>query len=175
MKKTLYLWHVGQGWIAHEYKQLSELSEMLTERKITIGYSATIGHYAEIGDSATIGDYATIGHSATIGDSATIGHSATIGDYATIGNSATIGNYAEIGDKEKPSTLFITDERHTIGYWGQDILAIGCERHSFQKWEKHFEKIGKSENYTPAQIQRYGKIIALVKAFHELEKSPVEA
>jgi len=139
MKKTLYLWHVGQGWIAHEYKQLSELSEMLTERKITIGYSATIG------------------------------------DYATIGNSATIGNYAEIGDKEKPSTLFITDERHTIGYWGQDILAIGCERHSFQKWEKHFEKIGKSENYTPAQIQRYGKIIALVKAFHELEKSPVEA
>ena len=157
MKKTLYLWHVGQGWIAHEYKQLSELSEMLTERKITIGYSATIGHYA------------------TIGHSATIGHYAEIGDYATIGNSATIGNYAEIGDKEKPSTLFITDERHTIGYWGQDILAIGCERHSFQKWEKHFEKIGKSENYTPAQIQRYGKIIALVKAFHELEKSPVEA
>jgi len=38
-------------------------------------------------------------------------------------------------------------------------ISIGCERHTYKHWLKHYIKIGEVNGYTEAEIERYGKWI----------------
>ncbi len=165
--KTIYLWVNNEGWMAFDYEAETTKQE-LESRGITIGdyakigHSAKIGHYAEIGDYAKIGDYAEIGHSSKIGHSAKIGHYAEIGDYAKIGHSATIG------DKDIISkTIFITGTKHTVSFWGRNIINIGCQKHDINWWLEHYRGVGKLEGYTPEQIDEYSNYITICKMMQE--------
>ena len=153
--RTIYLYHDGQGWLSHSYNDLKDLKALLEERIIKIGDRATIGYRATIGEGATIGDRATIGNDAIIGEGATIGDDAIIGDGATIGDGVIA------------KTMYITDVRHPVSYWGEDCIQIGCKKETIQKWADNFRTIGVDEDYSSEEIERYGKIIQLIKQFHE--------
>ena len=135
--KTIYLWVTGEGWKPFDLEK-EETKAALTEREISIG------NYAEIGDYAKIGNYAEIG------------------DYAKIGNYAEIGDYAKIGDNEIIlKTIFITGTKHVISWWGKGVINIGCQKYDIAYWKANFERIGKIEGYTEAEIAEYGMYIEI--------------
>ena len=42
-------------------------------------------------------------------------------------------------------------------------VQIGCEKHSIDHWLEHYKDIGKKNDYTDKQIERYGKQLELTK------------
>jgi len=89
----------GSGWKSHEYTEISELQTKLTEHRIKIHPTATIGNNVYLGDGCEIGSGATIGNSVMIGDMASISSCATLERGANIGNYANIHFQAKIGLK----------------------------------------------------------------------------
>ncbi len=134
--KKIYLYVLGEGYSEFQYQDISELRENLTGRNIMIGENATIGDNAKIGYDAKIGENATIGNGATIGENATIGNYATIGENAKIGNGATI-----------IKSLFITGSKHTVAWYSNGFINIGCHLLSIEEWIERFKTIGANEGY----------------------------
>ena len=49
---------------------------------------------------------------------------------------------------------------------GEDIIIkIGCEEHTFDYWIAHILAIGKRADYTDKEIERYTKMVKLMKEF----------
>jgi NDP-sugar pyrophosphorylase family protein len=159
--KTIYLWVSGDGWMAFDF-DAEKTKEALAERNIKIGDYAEIGYNAKIGDNAEIGDYAEIGYNAEIGYYAKIGYNAKIGDNAKIGYYAKIGYNAKIGDREIIlNTLFITGSKHTVTWWGKDIINIGCYKKEIAWWLEHGIDVAKREGYSDAQIAEYRQYVEM--------------
>lgn len=51
---------------------------------------------------------------------------------------------------------------HKAYHAGEGIIAIGCERHHYSHWLKHYRSIGRKNAYTPEQIKEYYTIIKLM-------------
>lgn len=68
--------------------------------------------------------------------------------------------------QDKVIVQFSFDNRHQAILIG-DELSIGCEKHSLDHWLEHYESIGKSSQYTDAEIRAYG---ILIKACAEIAK-----
>ena len=64
-------------------------------------------------------------------------------------------------------SLFISASRHTVSYWGEDVIQIGCKRYTISEWQKHFRKIGEAEGYSPEQMEEYKGYIDLIAAMHK--------
>lgn len=80
----------------------------------------------------------------------------------------SIGVGAKIGDGAKiERTLYITGSRHVVMYWGENKINIGCKKYSIDKWKKHFKSIGKSEGYTPEEIEEYREYIEFIAKIHK--------
>jgi uncharacterized protein YjbI with pentapeptide repeats len=60
---------------------------------------------------------------------------------------------------ENKAVLTFIYNKHTAYYFGDDKIQIGCEKHSIEHWIKNFAKIGKSNGYSEAEIEKYGKFI----------------
>lgn len=107
-----------------------------------------------------------------------IGGYVEIGDNANIGDSANIGSCAEIGDcTEINRTLFLIGSQHTVSYWGENRIQIGCKGYSISEWQKNFKRVGKLENYTDEQIIEYKSYIDMISKLHEtwnINKNKVE-
>lgn len=85
-----------------------------------------------------------------------------------LGDRCELGNWCKLGDNEiVPKTLFINASRHTVSYWGAEVIQIGCKRFSISEWQQHFQKIGQAENYTSDQIEEYKGYIDLIAAMHK--------
>ena len=56
--------------------------------------------------------------------------------------------------------------KHTAFYFGNDLIQIGCEKHSIEYWLTNYEEIGKKAEYTTDQIRLYGKFIKQVYKTH---------
>lgn len=85
-----------------------------------------------------------------------------------LGYGCELGNWCELGNNEiVPKTLFINASRHTVSYWGAEVIQIGCKRFSISEWQQHFQKIGQAENYTSDQIEEYKGYIDLIAAMHK--------
>lgn len=54
MKKTIYLKDENYNWKEYSYNNISELSEILKEKNISIGNGASIGSGASIGDDVKL-------------------------------------------------------------------------------------------------------------------------
>lgn len=50
-------------------------------------------------------------------------------------------------------------------------ISIGCERHTYQHWRENYESIGRTHDYTEAEIAMYGSWIHLATSWLE----PLEA
>ena len=154
--KTLYLWVCDKGWTSFTYNELSELANEFAARNIKLG------------------DRCTLGYGCTLGDECKLGYGCKLGDECTLGDECKLGDR-----KVVPKALFINASKHTVSYWGDDAIQIGCKRFSIGGWQQHFREIGRAENYTPAQIEEYKGYIDLIATMHKTwsidnQKAPKE-
>ena len=91
-----------------------------------------------------------------------------------LGNGCKLGNWCKLGYECKlgygcdvPKSLFISASRHTVSYWGEDVIQIGCKRYTISEWQKHFRKIGEAEGYSTEQMEEYKGYIDLIAAMHK--------
>ena len=97
-----------------------------------------------------------------------LGAECKLGDECELGNWCELGAGCKLGNNEiAPKALFINASRHTVSYWGDEVIQIGCKRFSISEWQQHFQKIGKAENYTSDQIEEYKGYIDLIAAMHK--------
>ena len=136
--KTLYLWVSDKGWTPFQYNELSELSSEFEARNIKLGYGCKLGYECKLGNGCKLGD------------------------------ECELGNWCELGNRcDVPKSLFISASRHTVSYWGEDVIQIGCKRYTISEWQKHFRKIGEAEGYSPEQMEEYKGYIDLIAAMHK--------
>ena len=142
--KTIYLWVSGKGWTPFQYNELSELAAEFEARNIKLGDGC------ELGDGCKLGDRCELGYGCKLGDRCELGYGCKLGDGCDV-----------------PKSLFISASRHTVSYWGEDVIQIGCKRYTISKWQKHFRKIGEAEGYSPEQMEEYKGYIDLIAAMHK--------
>jgi hypothetical protein len=97
-----------------------------------------------------------------------LGYGCELGDGCKLGDGCELGHGCELGDGcDVPKSLFISASRHTVSYWGEDVIQIGCKRYTISEWQKHFRKIGEAEGYSPEQMEEYKGYIDLIAAMHK--------
>ena len=60
-------------------------------------------------------------------------------------------------------------ERDPAIYFGLDEIKVGCQRHSIKHWLDNYVKIGKDNEYTEEQIEKYGDWIKYIAELHKKE------
>lgn len=139
--KTIYLWVSDKGWTPFQYNELSELSSEFEARNIKLGYGCKLGDWCKLGNWCKLGD------------------------------ECELGNWCELGNRcDVPKSLFISASRHTVSYWGEDVIQIGCKRYTISEWQKHFRKIGEAKGYSPEQMEEYKGYIDLIATMHKTRK-----
>ena len=89
-----------------------------------------------------------------------------------LGYECKLGNWCELGNRcDVPKSLFISASRHTVSYWGEDVIQIGCKRYTISEWQKHFRKIGEAKGYSPEQMEEYKGYINLIATMHKTWKA----
>ena len=94
-----------------------------------------------------------------------LGNRCKLGDWCQLGYECQLGNGCDV-----PKSLFVSASRHTVSYWGEDVIQIGCKRYTISEWQKHFQKIGEAEGYSPEQIEEYKGYIDLIATMHKTWK-----
>lgn len=145
--KTIYLWVSGKGWTPFQYNELSELAAEFEARNIKLGDGC------ELGDGCKLGDRCELGDGCKLDDGCELGYGCELGDGCNV-----------------PKSLFISASRHTVSYWGEDVIQIGCKRYTISEWQKHFRKIGEAEGYSPEQMEEYKGYIDLIATMHKTWK-----
>ena len=136
--KTIYLWGSDKGWTPFQYNELSELASEFEARNIKLGYGCELGNGCKLGNWCKLGNLCELGYECKLGDGCDV-----------------------------PKSLFISASRHTVSYWGEDVIQIGCKRYTISEWQKHFRKIGEAEGYSPEQMEEYKGYIDLIAAMHK--------
>ncbi len=94
-----------------------------------------------------------------------------LGDECELGDGCQLGYGCRLGyECDVPKSLFISASRHTVSYWGEDAIQIGCKRYTISEWQKHFRKIGEAEGYSPEQMEEYKGYIDLIATMHKTWK-----
>lgn len=148
--KTIYLWVFDKGWTPFPYNELSELANEFATRNIKLGKWCTLG------DECKLDNWCELGNGCKLGDGCTLGKGCKLGDWCTLGD-----------EKVVPKALFINASKHTVSYWGDNTIQIGCKRFSIVEWQQHFREIGKAKDYTPDQIEEYKRYIDLIATMHK--------
>ena len=154
--KTIYLWVSGKGWTPFQYNELSELAAEFEARNIKLGDGC------ELGDGCKLGDRCELGYGCKLGDRCELGDGCKLDDGCELGYGCELGDGCNV-----PKSLFISASRHTVSYWGEDVIQIGCKRYTISEWQKHFRKIGEAEGYSPEQMEEYKGYIDLIAAMHK--------
>jgi len=50
-------------------------------------------------------------------------------------------------------------QKHTAFYLRKNEISIGCEVHSLEYWLNNYRMVGRDNNYTSEQIEKYGSFI----------------
>ena len=183
--KTIYLHVLDKGWVSFQYTNISELEEELSKRKIIIGDCCELGDYCKLGNGCELGyccklgygcelgDYCKLGNGCELGNGCKLGNCCELGDYCKLGYGCELGDYCKLGygcelgnGCKVPKSLFISASQHSVSYWGQDAIQIGCRKYTISEWQKHFREIGKAEGYYDEQIDEYGNYIDLIAKLH---------
>ena len=158
--KTLYLWVSDKGWTPFQYNELSELSSEFEARNIKLGYGCKLGYECKLGNLCELGNECELGNGCELGN------------WCKLGDECELGNWCELGNRcDVPKSLFISASRHTVSYWGEDVIQIGCKRYTISEWQKHFRKIGEAKGYSPEQMEEYKGYINLIATMHKTWKA----
>jgi len=68
------------------------------------------------------------------------------------------------GGEWQTSPLFIVGSRHTLTHTKPGHIAIGCNVHTIDVWQKRYKAIGKANGYTTLEVEEYGMYIELFAA-----------
>lgn len=69
-----------------------------------------------------------------------------------LGNECELGDRCKLGDRcDVPKSLFFSASRHTVSYWGEDVIQIGCKRYTISEWQKHSEKLARPKAIVPSR------------------------
>jgi hypothetical protein len=52
-------------------------------------------------------------------------------------------------------SIFINGPKHSVSWWGLNMISIGCRRYTCEQWLDNYMRIGEREGYTPDQIAEY--------------------
>ena len=151
--KTIYLWVSGKGWTPFQYNELSELAAEFEARNIKLGDGCKLGNWCELGRECELG------YGCELGNGCKLGYRCELGNWCKLGNGCDV-----------PKSLFISASHHTVSYWGEDVIQIGCKRYTISEWQKHFRKIGEAKGYSPEQIEEYKGYINLIATMHKTWK-----
>ena len=172
--KTLYLWVSGKGWTPFQYNELSELAAEFEARNIKLGNLCELGNWCKLGNGCELGYECKLGNLCELGDGCELGYECKLGNLCKLGNGCELGYECELGygcelgnGCDVPKSLFISASRHTVSYWGEDVIQIGCKRYTISEWQKHFRKIGEAEGYSTEQMEEYKGYIDLIAAMHK--------
>jgi hypothetical protein len=88
------------------------------------------------------------------------GDAQVFGDAWVFGNARVYGDAQVYGDDWAFSPLQIQGACHFVTTCTHTHLQIGCYRHTLIEWQRHYQRIWRSEGYTPDQIAECGLIIA---------------
>ena len=175
--KTIYLWVSGKGWTPFQYNELSELAAEFEARNIKLGDGCELGDGCKLGDGCELGYGCKLGYGCELGDGCELGYRCKLGDRCELGYGCKLGDRCELGygcelgdGCNVPKSLFISASRHTVSYWGEDVIQIGCKRYTISEWQKHFRKIGEAEGYSPEQMEEYKGYIDLIATMHKTWK-----
>ena len=163
--KTIYLWVSGKGWTPFQYNELSELSSEFEARNIKLGDGCELGDGCKLGYRCELGYGCKLGYGCELGDGCELGYGCKLGDGCELGDGCKLGDGCNV-----PKSLFISASRHTVSYWGEDVIQIGCKRYTISEWQKHFRKIGEAEGYSPEQMEEYKGYIDLIATMHKTWK-----
>ena len=148
--KTIYLWVSDKGWTPFQYNELSELASEFEARNIKLSYGCKLGNWCKLGYGCKLDNGCKLGNG------------------CELGYGCKLGNWCELGDEcDVPKSLFISASRHTVSYWGEDVIQIGCKRYTISEWQKHFRKIGEAKGYSTEQMEEYKGYIDLIAAMHK--------
>ena len=92
-----------------------------------------------------------------------------------LGVGASIGEGARIGGGARPIIIYIIGSKHTVSYWGEDRIDIGCHDQSIRLWSEHYKDIGEKEGYSSEDIAEYGRYIEMIAAVHAAKKEEVKS
>ena len=172
--KTLYLWVSDKGWTPFQYNELSELFSEFEARNIKLGDGCELGNGCKLGDGCELGDRCELdyrcklGNGCKLGDGCKLGYGCKLGDGCKLGYGCELGDGCKLGDGcDVSKSLFISASSHTVSYWGEDVIQIGCKRCTISEWQKHFRKIGEAEGYSPEQMEECKGYIDLIAAMHK--------
>jgi acyl-[acyl carrier protein]--UDP-N-acetylglucosamine O-acyltransferase len=169
--KTLYLWVSDKGWTPFQYNELSELSSEFEARNIKLGDECKLGNWCKLGNECKLGNWCKLGNGCELGDECKLGDWCELGNGCKLGYRCELGNWCKLGNGcDVPKSLFISASHHTVSYWGEDVIQIGCKRYTISEWQKHFRKIGEAKGYSPEQIEEYKGYINLIATMHKTWK-----
>ena len=157
--KTLYLWVSDKGWTPFQYNELSELASEFEARNIKLGNGCKLGNWCKLGYECELGNGCELGNWCELGNGCKLGYECELGNWCELGNGCDV-----------PKSLFISASHHTVSYWGEDVIQIGCKRYTISEWQKHFRKIGEAKGYSPEQIEEYKGYIDLIATMHKTWK-----
>ena len=60
---------------------------------------------------------------------------------------------------ENKAVLTFLYNKHTACYFGDGNIQIGCHKKTIAEWLESYKEVGKSNNYTDDEIEKYGKFI----------------
>ena len=163
--KTIYLWVSDKGWTPFQYNELSELSSEFEARNIKLGYGCKLGYECKLGNLCELGNECELGNGCELGNWCKLGDECELGNRCKLGDECELGNGCDV-----PKSLFISASRHTVSYWGEDVIQIGCKRYTISEWQKHFRKIGEAKGYSPEQMEEYKGYIDLIATMHKTRK-----
>ena len=126
------------------------------------GNSQVYGDARIYGNSRVYGNSWVSGNSQVFGDARVYGDAQVFGDAWVYGNARVYGNAWVSGNAWKESPLYIQGTRPAATNCKRGSIAIGCEIHTFAKWQRDYEKIFKAKGYTAEQIAEYKKIIDFI-------------
>jgi len=127
-----------------------------------VEHPENIRDYAIVCDSARVSGEAWVGDSAWVGGSARVSGSAYVSDSARVSGSAWVGDSAWVGGSARVYRGYIVQEPiQIIGFlpWvinacGPRMVRIGCEIHTFEKWDRYVQTLARKHG----QIARLPQI-----------------
>ena len=147
----------GNAWVTGDAR--------VSGNALVTGDAWVFGTTWVFGDAQVTGDAQVSGNARVYGTAQVFGKAWVYDDAQVSGDARVSGNARVSGDAWKQSPLQIQGTRHFVTLCSMNEIAIGCHIHDFAYWKENFQTIGKTNDYSPAEIKEYHAYIGLCIAF----------
>ena len=76
---------------------------------------------------------------------------------------------------EELNNLCHFGSKHSVFYWGQDNIQIGCKKSTIEWFLQNFEILGKNQSYSETEILEYKNYIDIINLFHNNNNLPINS